>query len=58
MGKISIEVSILSRYQENIYVIVSKNKINSKNKFQYFKTTNRNYIIGNIKSIVQKDFLM
>ena len=27
--------------EEEIKVIISKNKINSKNKFQYFKTTNR-----------------
>ncbi|HRP93466.1 MAG TPA: aminodeoxychorismate synthase component I [Ignavibacteriaceae bacterium] len=40
-GKLSYSLSILSELSKNIDVIVSTNRINSKNKFQYFKTTNR-----------------
>ncbi len=40
-GKLSHSILILSQLSKNIDVIVSANRINSKNKFQYFKTTNR-----------------
>ncbi len=40
-GKIKIETSELESVPTNIKIVVSENKINSQNKFQYFKTTNR-----------------
>ncbi|MCW9066055.1 MAG: aminodeoxychorismate synthase component I [Ignavibacteriaceae bacterium] len=40
-GKVRIDVSIISRLPKNVSVIVSQNKINSKDKFRYFKTTSR-----------------
>lgn len=40
-GKLSHSILILSQLSKNIDVIVSANRITSKNKFQYFKTTNR-----------------
>lgn len=40
-GKLSHSILILSQLSKNIDIIVSANRINSKNKFQYFKTTNR-----------------
>lgn len=40
-GKVRIDVSNISRLPKNVSVIVSQNKINSKDQFRYFKTTNR-----------------
>ncbi len=40
-GKVRIDVSNISRLPKNVSVIVSQNKINSQDKFRYFKTTNR-----------------
>ena len=40
-GLISFKVSELNIPVEKIRVILSKSRINSQNKFQYFKTTNR-----------------
>jgi len=40
-GLISFKVSALKIPVEKIRVILSKSRINSQNKFQYFKTTNR-----------------
>ncbi len=41
-GLIKMEIKDFSKVPEEINIIVSKNKINSMNRFQYFKTTNRN----------------
>jgi para-aminobenzoate synthetase/4-amino-4-deoxychorismate lyase len=40
-GKIKIETSDLQSAAENVKIVVSEKKINSQNRFQYFKTTNR-----------------
>jgi para-aminobenzoate synthetase/4-amino-4-deoxychorismate lyase len=40
-GKVRIDVSNIPRLPKNVSVIVSQNKINSKDKFRHFKTTNR-----------------
>ena len=40
-GKVRIDVSNISRLPKNVSVVVSQNKINSQDKFRYFKTTNR-----------------
>jgi para-aminobenzoate synthetase/4-amino-4-deoxychorismate lyase len=40
-GKLSHSNSPLQEIQKQIDVFISTNKINSKNRFQYFKTTNR-----------------
>lgn len=41
-GIIKMEIRDFPKVSEEINIIVSKNKINSMNPFQYFKTTNRN----------------
>jgi len=38
---VRIEVSNISKLPKNVSVIVSRNKINSQDKFRHFKTTNR-----------------
>ena len=40
-GKIKIDVSDILKPSKDISVIISQNKINSTDKFRYFKTTNR-----------------
>lgn len=40
-GQLSHSISLLQELPKQIDVIISTNKINSKNKFQFFKTTNR-----------------
>ncbi len=40
-GNLSHSLTALQVITKNIDVIISKNKINSKNRFQYFKTTKR-----------------
>lgn len=40
-GDISFTISELENNMKNISVIISSNKINSHDRFQYFKTTNR-----------------
>ncbi|MEO8231371.1 MAG: aminodeoxychorismate synthase component I [Ignavibacteriota bacterium] len=55
-GKLSHSVSILSELSKNIDIIISTNRINSKNKFQYFKTTNRNLYNREYKKYSSKGF--
>lgn len=55
-GKLSYSLSILSELSKNIDVIISTNRINSKNKFQYFKTTNRNLYKREHKKYSSKRF--
>ncbi len=40
-GSVRIVVSNISKLKKNVSVIISQNKINSKDKFRHFKTTNR-----------------
>jgi len=40
-GSVNIETSNLSLIPDNIKIITSKKRINTQNKFQYFKTANR-----------------
>ncbi|NOX65110.1 MAG: hypothetical protein GXO85_04745, partial [Chlorobi bacterium] len=40
-GEIKIDISELSFNQENPKAVISNKKINSQNKYQFFKTTNR-----------------
>lgn len=55
-GKLSYSKSILSDLSKNIDVIISTKRINSKNKFQYFKTTNRNLYNREYKKYSSKGF--
>ncbi len=55
-GKLSYSLSILSELSKNIDVIVSTNRVNPKNKFQYFKTTNRNLYNREYKKYYSKGF--
>ena len=43
-GGLCHNISKLVQLPQEIKVIISKNKIHSKNRFQYFKTTNRNHL--------------
>lgn len=40
-GKVELQIQEFTQKKSVIKIILSKNKINSLNKFQYFKTTNR-----------------
>ncbi|HEY6437176.1 MAG TPA: aminodeoxychorismate synthase component I [Ignavibacteriaceae bacterium] len=40
-GKVNIDVSDIPNLKKNISIIISQHKIISKDKFRYFKTTNR-----------------
>jgi len=40
-GEVRIEASSILKLPKNVSVIISQNKINSDDKFRYFKTTNR-----------------
>jgi para-aminobenzoate synthetase/4-amino-4-deoxychorismate lyase len=55
-GKITYEQNPLPENEENIKVIISKNRVDSKNKFQYFKTTNRNLYDREHKKYSSKGF--
>ncbi|GAB6281472.1 MAG: aminodeoxychorismate synthase component I [Ignavibacterium sp.] len=55
-GKIKIEVEKISEELNNLSVIVSKKFINSKNVFQYFKTTNRKLYDSELKKYKSKGF--
>lgn len=41
-GRIRFETSEISPIKNEIKILISKNQVNSNNRFQYFKTTNRN----------------
>ena len=55
-GSFSYQVTELSKIQNNINVIVSARKINSQNRFQYFKTTNRKLYDREYKKYLEKGF--
>ncbi len=40
-GEIKVDITDNLKLSKNVSVIISQNKINSKDKFRYFKTTNR-----------------
>lgn len=55
-GKLTHSLSKLPELQDEVKVIISKNKIYSKNKFQYFKTTNRSIYNKEYKKYSSKGF--
>ena len=55
-GKVRIDVSNISRLSKNVSVILSQNKINSQDKFRYFKTTNRKLYDDEYSYYSSKDF--
>lgn len=55
-GKISYSISELPSDSGDVKIIISKKKIDSKNKFQYFKTTNRNIYNSEFKKYSAKGF--
>ena len=55
-GGLSHFISKLIQLPEEIKVMVSSSKIHSKNKFQYYKTTNRRLYDREYKSITAKGF--
>jgi para-aminobenzoate synthetase/4-amino-4-deoxychorismate lyase len=55
-GKVSIELAEVNPLPETIMVIVSDKRINSANKFQYFKTTNRKLYDNEFKKFSSNGF--
>ena len=55
-GKVCQVISRLIQLPQEIKVIISKNNIYSKNRFQYFKTTNRRLYDREYKSFKAKGF--
>ena len=55
-GKIKIETSDLPSEAEIVKIVVSEKKINSQNRFQYFKTTNRRLYDSEYQKYSYKDF--
>ena len=55
-GRLCHVISKLIQLPQEIKVIISKNKIHSKDRFQYFKTTNRRLYDREYKSITAKGF--
>jgi len=40
-GRLNYNIDEIEKYQSSVDVVISESQINSSNKFQYFKTTNR-----------------
>ncbi len=55
-GKLSHSLSKLPQLHDEVKVMISRNKINSKNSFQYFKTTNRRLYGKEYKKYSSKGF--
>ena len=55
-GEIRIDISDILELTNNVHVIFSKNKINSQDRFIYFKTTNRKIYNDEYKLIGLKGF--
>jgi len=55
-GKLNYKQTSITNDKEEIKVIISKNRINSKDKFQYFKTTNRDLYNREYKKLSSKGF--
>jgi para-aminobenzoate synthetase/4-amino-4-deoxychorismate lyase len=56
LGELKLEVTELKPLPDKIKVILSKNRISSQNKFQFFKTTNRKLYNDEHKKFSQKGF--
>ncbi len=55
-GRVKIESFDLTSHPDYVKVIISKNKINSQNKFQYFKTSNRELYDDEYQKYTAKGF--
>ena len=55
-GEIKIEISDLPDSRDKVYVIISKNKISSTDRFRYSKTTNRKLYDEEYASYKSKEF--
>ncbi len=55
-GKINVEINEYSPRKEFNYIIVSQQHVNSRNKFQYFKTTSRELYESEFRKYSSKDF--
>ncbi|WP_290664343.1 aminodeoxychorismate synthase component I [Ignavibacterium sp.] len=55
-GKVELEIQEFIQKKSSVRIILSKNKINSSNKFQYFKTTNRRLYDEEYNLYKRKDF--
>ena len=55
-GEIRVDVSDIAKPAKDILVIISQNKINSTDKFRYFKTTNRKLYDDEYKHFSSKGF--
>ena len=55
-GNIKFEYSKIEQPLNNIKIIISNKQINSKNNFQYFKTTNRSLYNNELKKCKAKGF--
>jgi len=55
-GEISVDLSDITKPAKEISVIISQNKINSTDKFRYFKTTNRKLYDDEYKHFSSKGF--
>jgi para-aminobenzoate synthetase/4-amino-4-deoxychorismate lyase len=55
-GEIKHELTPVSQLKADVKVIVSRNNINSNNKYQYFKTTNRIMYLSEHKKYSAKGF--
>jgi para-aminobenzoate synthetase / 4-amino-4-deoxychorismate lyase len=55
-GEIRVNVSDIEKPAKDISVIISQNKINSSDKFRYFKTTNRKLYDDEYKHFSSKGF--
>jgi len=55
-GRLCHVISKLIQLPQEIKVIISKNKIHSKDRFQYFKTTNRRLYDREYKSFTAKGY--
>lgn len=55
-GKVIVEINEYSPLNDYNYIIVSQQQVNSRNKFQYFKTTNREVYESEFKKFSSKNF--
>ena len=55
-GKVTSQNSIIEKNRDNVRIIISEERINSKNKYQYFKTTNRKLYDYELQKFKNEDF--
>jgi para-aminobenzoate synthetase/4-amino-4-deoxychorismate lyase len=55
-GKVIVEINEFSPLKDYNCIIVSQQQVNSRNKFQYFKTTNRGLYESEFKKFSSKNF--